>query len=458
MGYRQDGGCRECTKKCLSIHGKRDTSLTTTSFFKVLIGDRFSEVLFIPPKFARTLSSVVGKKTYLEDSTGRCWSVKLATVDGLVAFGQGWDKFASDHILEAGHFLVFTYIFGSHFVVQIYDRSGCEKLQFSHKENTSSRKKAEPELFSGHLPWDGRKSVPTEASSLIIDRGFTKEQGSSSTVPSALHIGIINDNVKDTEKTVIAKSTSVCDTCQERLKSELTADCTEDEKEKGNSDISNIVFGQYPFSTRQKFNDLGNKSVVKSKMEETPLVGSSGSVSQIITKMSGCSVRPVSLEGEKGKGLKKVKKEHEEMIKEVKEKKSKTIKEEIGERVSLSSKDKGKGYKAVKTEPMDSDDLSSPDLIDFCYSVTTVTQSWLELPKASVSQKMKPKMERQIVLLRDPAMRKWAVLLYEIPGFRFLTSGWEAFAKANNIQPGDVCFFGVENPSEGLLRVNIVKS
>ncbi|XP_043706938.1 B3 domain-containing protein Os01g0905400-like isoform X12 [Telopea speciosissima] len=591
MGYKNDV-CTECTKKCLLIHGKRESSPTVTSFFKVLVGDGFSEVLFIPPKFARTVSSMLGRKTYLEDSSGQRWSVKVSTIDGSLAFRQGWDEFASDHFLENGQFLVFTYIIGSHFVVQIYDKSGCEKLNFSQKL-TSGGKKAKPKLCSDHLPSDGRKPVPMEAHFPMVDRGYMNEQGSSSTVPSSSNIEIIDSDDKDAEKTVMAaKCNSLCDISRERPKSDATVDCTEvpfyiidrdftteqdetrtalfdlsnfeilrdqsganrmenvsvavgketssyrqgdpekpqasvgegtvhkdpvavnescgqasfdvsdlevtemecsaevidkvpskfkkdscchhaslrpqipssgqpDEKKSGNPDMSKIVFGQYPLATRRNINDLGTKSVVKIKMEETPLIGSSGSVPQIITKVPGCFGAPVALKGEKGKGLKVVKKEDGGMMKEANVcltgKISKTSKEESGEKFSHGSKDKGSTYISVKTEPMDSDDFSSSDLIDFCDSVTAVTQSWLELPTVSVSWKGKLRMDRKLVLLRDPAMKVWAVLYHERPGFRVLTSGWEAFAKANNIQPGDTCIFGVESRSEGLFRVNIVR-
>lgn len=38
--------CAECTQKCLLIHGrKRNSSPVITSFFKVMIGKQFSEVL-----------------------------------------------------------------------------------------------------------------------------------------------------------------------------------------------------------------------------------------------------------------------------------------------------------------------------------------------------------------------------------------------------------------------------
>ncbi|KAJ4960606.1 hypothetical protein NE237_020516 [Protea cynaroides] len=562
MGYKLEC-CTECTRKCFLIHGKRDPTPIATSFFKVLVDDRFSEVLFLPPKFARTLCSMLGQKSKLEDSNGQRWRVKLSTIDGSLAFRQGWDEFASDHSLKIGQLLVFTYIIGSHFVVQIYDENGCEKLNFSQNTKSGSGRKAKPKFSSDHLPSDCRNSIPKEAPPITIDSGSMKEQGSSSTVPSASKIGIIDSDVKDAKKTeMAAKNTSLCDISQERPKSPPTVDCAEvpyyiidrdfiteqgetrtslfdlsnfemvreqsgadrmekvsavagekmsphgngnserpqasvgegtvdkdpaavegasgqasfnvsdleitgmdwsaedidkvppnikkdschaslqpqipssgqpDEKVKWKPDTSNTIFGQNPLTVRRNFTDLGNKSAVKFKMEETPLVGSSGSIPQIMTKISGCFGAPVVSEA------KKVCLTGE---------KYKIIKEEFEEKVNLRSKDEEKTYKSVKTEPMDSDDLPPPALINFCYSVTAHTQSWLELPTVSVLGKGKSKRERTIVLLRDPDMRKWAVLYHERPGFRVLTRGWKAFARANHIQPGDVYIFGVENQSE----------
>ncbi|XP_042504660.1 uncharacterized protein LOC122081552 isoform X2 [Macadamia integrifolia] len=485
MGYKC---CTECSQKCLLIHGKRDPSPIAVSFFKVLVDDRFTKFLFIPPKFACSVCSMLGEKAYLEDSNGRRWSVRLSTIDGSLAFRQGWDEFASDHFLKIGQFLIFTYIIGSHFVVQIYDESGCEKLNFPLKLHSGGGKKANPKLSSDHLPSDSETYVPKEAPSFLIDRGSRNEQGSNSTSPSASNIEIINSAFKDAQKTEMAgKKASLCHITQERPKSQPAVDHEEvpfyiidrdnmteqgetrtshfdlssfemfrdksgagqmeeasvaigkkhspyHEKEKRNPDMPNIVC---ELGARHNTINLGSRSAVKPKMEEIPLVGSSGSVPQIVTKMSACFDVPVVLEMEKGK-------------------KVRVIKEEFEEKVNLSTKDKEKAYKPVKIEPKDSDDLSAPNLIKFCYSVTAVTQSWLELP--TVSRKGKPKMERKIVLLRDSAGRVWPVLYQERCEFRGLTSGWKAFAKANNIQPGDVCLFGVENQSEGLLRVNIVRN
>lgn len=40
---------------------------------------------------------------------------------------HGWKSFVSDHSIEFGDFLVFKHAGKSHFIVQIFGQSGCEK-------------------------------------------------------------------------------------------------------------------------------------------------------------------------------------------------------------------------------------------------------------------------------------------------------------------------------------------
>ncbi|KAF5730923.1 hypothetical protein HS088_TW19G00525 [Tripterygium wilfordii] len=133
--------CVECTKQCLRFHGKKQTSSPSVAkFFKVMIGDQFSKVLYIPPKFSPMVSSLIGQKTFLEDSNGKKWETQISKLNVSFAFQQGWQLFASGHGLGVGDFLVFYYITGSHFVVDIYDKSGCQKLDFP--VNISQKKRA----------------------------------------------------------------------------------------------------------------------------------------------------------------------------------------------------------------------------------------------------------------------------------------------------------------------------
>lgn len=96
---------------------------------------------YFPPKFAAMVPALVNLKTFLEDSSGQQWLVTISKVDGSLAFQQGWNSFSLDHGLEIGDFLVFNYV-GSHFVVSIYNKSGCEKLDFPWNNNPKKRARA----------------------------------------------------------------------------------------------------------------------------------------------------------------------------------------------------------------------------------------------------------------------------------------------------------------------------
>ncbi|XP_030967780.1 B3 domain-containing protein LOC_Os12g40090-like [Quercus lobata] len=165
--------CVECTQKCLKIHEKKKISLpAVTSFFKVMIGAKFAQVLYFPPKFAAMVPALVNQKTFLEDSSGQQWLVTISKVDGSLAFQQGWNSFSLDHGLEIGDFLVFNYV-GSHFVVSIYTKSGCEKLDFPWNSNPKKRARASCNSTAKRSQWH------------TIDEDSMNKQGTST---SAVHM------------------------------------------------------------------------------------------------------------------------------------------------------------------------------------------------------------------------------------------------------------------------------
>ncbi|KAM3247145.1 hypothetical protein T459_08244 [Capsicum annuum] len=122
---RENKACDGCKNDCRLIHGKG-----VLSFFKVMIDKSFLKVLYFPPKFARSVSHLTDQKTYLEDSSGRRWMVRVCKHDGSLAIKQGWPEFSSEHGLKVGEFLVFHYVLGKHFIVQIFGTSACEKIKF----------------------------------------------------------------------------------------------------------------------------------------------------------------------------------------------------------------------------------------------------------------------------------------------------------------------------------------
>ncbi|KAJ6418140.1 hypothetical protein OIU84_001513 [Salix udensis] len=142
--------CPMCTQSCLMTHGNKTNSRTlVSSFFKVLIGDMFSTILYFPPKFTPTVSSLNGQETFLEDSSGQRWKVKVSVLNDSFVLQEGWSEFASDHGLELGDFIIFNYIMGSHFEVHIYDKSACERLDFSERRNQTTPNLAGEEICRG---------------------------------------------------------------------------------------------------------------------------------------------------------------------------------------------------------------------------------------------------------------------------------------------------------------------
>lgn len=110
---------------------------------------------YVPPRFAKTITELEGERTYLEDSTGQKWKVNLSKVNGSLAFQKGWCEFSSSHGIKLGELLVFNYIKGSHFNVQIFGRSGCEKRVIFHEnDHPKNRAKVATNSFPKSFPFD----------------------------------------------------------------------------------------------------------------------------------------------------------------------------------------------------------------------------------------------------------------------------------------------------------------
>ncbi|KAF3661720.1 hypothetical protein FXO38_11544 [Capsicum annuum] len=80
------------------------------SYFLVLISD--ASFQYIPSTFAWSVSHLTDQETYLEDSSGQRWRVRVCKHDGRLAIKQGWPEFSAEHGLTLGNFLVlFKYLF-----------------------------------------------------------------------------------------------------------------------------------------------------------------------------------------------------------------------------------------------------------------------------------------------------------------------------------------------------------
>ncbi|CAA3010973.1 B3 domain-containing protein Os02g0598200-like [Olea europaea var. sylvestris] len=119
---------------------KKNPSPFVFRFFKIMFGDGYSDVLYLPPIFVQKVQQFIGQHTLLVDSTGRQWPVKISSIDGYLAFKKGWHEFAIDHGLEVGHLLIFSYIKGGNFDVRIYGRSGREIVNFNSRRGIEKKK------------------------------------------------------------------------------------------------------------------------------------------------------------------------------------------------------------------------------------------------------------------------------------------------------------------------------
>ncbi|XP_057459987.1 B3 domain-containing protein Os01g0905400-like [Actinidia eriantha] len=535
--------CAECTQNCLLIHGKnKDPSSIVTSFFKVMIGDNFSKVLFLPPKIAQTMLHLIDQKIQLEDARGERWMVTLSKCNGSLAFEEGWHAFSHEHGLEVGDFTLFHYIMGSHFVVQIYGKNGCERLIFSD-ENISRKKRR-----------TNRKCSAKAGRHLSIDSDSMNKQGSTTSAVSgsnveisrsqpmatdnALNIANYNERLQHPSRTIYTeepfymidgdarnrqedhrnslydlsyfeiKSTSGVHETNRVLEHEMSP-CQGKKKPKsqagldivdkvpvtedvvsslrlpdvpnmttlGRNEDSQTIENVMPIS--QKISDNGNSlrqeqtkkkqtsndQALISQKEDNLLKHSSQSASPKcggVPKFSGLLASVRTQNCQSGKRMNVVKAEQVEMNKvacNLRETVNGSY-PEIKEFGQSFNYDKAEVCKVVKTEPVDTFELSPADAVNISFLMAPDEQDFVELPAclASVSFKGGLRMQRKVVvILRDPVSRLWPVIYQEKYGLKVLTSGWAAFVKANSIRPGDECVFKVENGFECIYRVDIVR-
>ncbi|KAB1217296.1 hypothetical protein CJ030_MR4G021025 [Morella rubra] len=557
MGCKMEA-CAECTKQCVLIHGKKkNSSLVVNSFFKVMIGDGFSKVLFLPPKFAATVSSLVNQKTFLEDSSGQQWRITISNLDGSLAFEQGWSSFVEDHGLKVGDFLVFNYILESGFVVKIFNATGCEKLDFSENTNACRRTR-----FNGNSTGRHHQCCKT-------DEGSMNKQSSSTSIVSAsdAEIGQSQSELKNVEETVkvpenifknenssgmtthvskpeymeepyflinrdlgdkqgddrsplfdlfslemannssganvankafikdakffhtVKSQTETCLVVKDPVAKVVTTLARNEENvsympnggitkclvPEGLESVSQKIQGAVSPEERTLLIDDCPSAKQKSKATpefwDVPTAGEMpdcqcGLVKEEPVKMTPdlCSHQKITGEKMTGEIIGLVKEEPVKMTPDLCSRKKMTqeiwdeIKGEHGQNSGTTVRAKDNVLRVVKSEPVDSVGISSPIKTRLSCLVTTENQSYLELPRCLPSScRGLSRIGRKVVFLQDPAMRLWPVLYHETSGFKILSSGWEAFSKANNVQPGDECVFLLVSEPESLYGVRIAR-
>ncbi|PSR89497.1 B3 domain-containing protein [Actinidia chinensis var. chinensis] len=495
--------CAECTQNCLLIHGKnKDPSSIVTSFFKVMIGDNFSKVLFLPPKIARTVLHLIDQKIQLEDARGERWTVTLSKCNGSLAFEEGWRAFSLEHGLEVGDFTLFHYIMGSRFVVQIYGKNGCERLIFS--DESSSRKKrrttrncsakagryhsidsdsmnkqASTTAVSGSNVEISRSQPMATDNALNIDNDNERLQHSSRTIYSEEPFYMLDGDARNRQEDYRnslydlsnferQRTSAVHETNRVLVMEEVVRPLGLSDVPYITQTIENVmpIFqkvsanGNSLSQEQKKKTPSSNDQALISPKEENLLMHSFHSAQPKfggVPKFSGLLASVQTQNCHSGERMGIVKTEQAEMnkvacdLREIVNGSYLEIKENC---------DKDNVCKVVKTEPVYTFELSTTDAVNISFLMATNEQSFAELPTCLASKSFKGllRMKRMIVvILRDPVSRLWPVIYQEKYGLKVLTGGWEAFVKANSIRPGDECIFKVENEFECIYRVGIVR-
>ncbi|KAG0613682.1 hypothetical protein M758_6G121500 [Ceratodon purpureus] len=172
--------CSLCLKHCVRLHGSGDGAKDAIpslcpSFLKKIGADN-TEMLHIPSSFVKSHSKKLGTSVTLEGPSTNRWTV---AVEGsfskcAINLGLGWVNFVKDHHLQPGDQLSFTLLGESHFSVEIYDETGCQKLGALDATNP-----LKPEVDSNGTTQEANITFPECSKSLEQDVDKSCSKGST---------------------------------------------------------------------------------------------------------------------------------------------------------------------------------------------------------------------------------------------------------------------------------------
>ncbi|KAI9111211.1 hypothetical protein K1719_017822 [Acacia pycnantha] len=128
--FKFDGNSTFKAKIYEKSYLRRKTSMSVSSFFKIIINEEYTTKLRIPLLFVSRYSSLVPKTvTFIRSySSDRSWKVDIVEEDDKrLYYKNGWSTFVEDNAVEISSFLVFKFVGDSTFKVKIYGKSACEK-------------------------------------------------------------------------------------------------------------------------------------------------------------------------------------------------------------------------------------------------------------------------------------------------------------------------------------------
>ncbi|KAL9228412.1 hypothetical protein vseg_003998 [Gypsophila vaccaria] len=517
--------CAECTRSCMTLHrSKLDPYPIVCSFFKVMFGKRYNEELIVPPKFAKTLKSLVGKSTYLEDSTGQKWDVKLSQIKGSLVIQRGWQDFSGDHGIELGDFVVFHYVRGSHnshFNVQIFTRSGCERPTLFCEKNYQNKRIKATRDFAAREGSDGTSDIeipPKFCSdshkvagvgadcdqrqdnvrkSLVITKNCPIEGSTRKRLRVApADDFVVEPYVKISGNTSFSRENDrdyLFDTCAFEMPSKKV--------HSGEGDDRDYLFDLSAFEMPAKKVHTVETSIIDvnrctqgfNELENAQIVSASADVEgwQIAETSSLLVSNEACLSREEPNLLLKSSLDIDEPSdNHMLQGDAKPIASQfpaaepnrqlpgaiatIVKKEPLSCQDDNDYWVAHSSRnvPRDSlNDLATSNgglcnldvkvAIDegLCKKITcTIEQD--DDPFLELPERLPIKicMDQKLVMLRDPAGKHWPVIYQERKGKRVLANGWKEFRKYYNIEPGNKCTFVLENIEVCIFNVEVLRS
>ncbi|XP_074330563.1 uncharacterized protein LOC141667832 [Apium graveolens] len=465
MGDRE--ACDECKEKCSLFHGnKSDPSPLITSFTKILFGNYdISKDLFLPRKITQAIPVLVaGDNCTLQDTNCQQWEVTLGTKDGRLAFREGWNKFYEDHGLKVGYVLAFHYIINSHFVVQIFNNTGFEKLNFPIA-NGKKRKRseidgncnavAECQNLSNH----STKKHNAALSGTSDSEARTHSQPMSKDKPLSLE----NENGK---YQLVASVTCDADPLYMINRDGISRQ-EEDRTPLLNFLNSEMQFGVEPDGISGKRSPhaytLTDSDAVAGNVNDKPVSA------KIVSEEPPAEVAASTLSNNNNTSSERENVEElnndycggsstvsSKRVIEAAARNRKHSREHqnsnnrSGQTIGGLARN-NKVRSVVKNEPAD---LSNDDRLDasaFFFLAIVGSHELLELPTSVALWAS----EKKVVLLRGPDGRVWPVLYHNKHGIKVLTSGWRNFFISCMLQIGDECAFILEDEAEAKFRIHV---
>lgn len=456
VGGTEGGGfkaCLKCTQSCFNTH--RNGNLPTPLyFFKVMLGD-FQTVLQIPPAFVRLLRYQVPKDAFLEGPSGQVWLVTVHCTSTGMAFEQGWQTFVSDHSLDIGDFLVFKYAGKSHFMVQIFGRSGCEKrdafnVRKSRTYCMNDRTEKRQDSRRGNTHMENFCSLPDKTGISLAHNDKNEEDDEVQvleTAPNTTFMGDSSMQMNSTRTKPRIYSGYNSDTLCNYLKSEDTVGIKENIVKLGLSTTN------YLQVEKEAGIPIHQRIVIDSEEESLQRTLTADDSKMSVGEADSSPTNVVS----RHKPLRHA----VQLVKDVK----------TAKQTHHAAKDEGKKYVSThyvsrrrpvtQTEREKALEAAQSFKSRKPFALLTMKQSqvyqgfWLSL-SAGFSKRCLPDARLQLTLV-GPSEKKWTVCYLGNRRNPGLSGGWKRFTLDNNLEEGDVCIFEMDNVENYTLKVHIFR-